>query len=208
MSDPLVEQLRETRRALLNGGANGGKCDRADAVAAAVALAGEAVSREIRFRAPGRLSASSAGSSPRTTSTIQKANDDDRKRTIPRFRSETGYVVPETYFSECAEAVAKLDAMIELLAPALNVVESVCAGTLPEEVRAMAADARARVHAAAPAAKRDSRARAPGDATHARAPSSSRARSGSLLDGGEARLSSARFRASTPFWRKPPPPRR
>ena len=95
VSDPLVEQLRETRRALLNGGANGGKCDRADAAAAAAALAGEAVSRaKTRFRAPGRLSASSAGSSPRTTSTIQKANDDDRKRTIPRFRSRPGTSSP------------------------------------------------------------------------------------------------------------------
>ena len=67
---------------------------------------------------------------------------------------ENGYVVPETYFSECAEAVAKLDAMIELLAPTQKVVESVCAEYTPEEVRAMAAEARAAC-AAAPAAKRD-----------------------------------------------------
>ena len=67
---------------------------------------------------------------------------------------ENGYVVPETYFSECAEAVAKIDAMIELLAPKQKVVESVCAEYTAEEVRAMAAEARAAC-AAAPSAKRD-----------------------------------------------------
>ena len=44
--------------------------------------------------------------------------------------------------------------MIELLAPTQKVVESVCAEYTPEEVRAMAAEARAAC-AAAPAAKRD-----------------------------------------------------
>ena len=55
VSDPLVEQLRETRRALLNGGANGGKCDRADAAAVAAALAGEAVSRENALPRAGKV---------------------------------------------------------------------------------------------------------------------------------------------------------
>ena len=103
VSDPLVEQLRETRRALLNGGANGGKCDRADAAAAAAGAAGGRRAKT-RFRAPGRLSASSAGSSPRTTSTIQKQTTTIEKDD-PAISLETGYVVPETYFSECAEAV-------------------------------------------------------------------------------------------------------
>ena len=158
VSDPLVEQLRETRRALLHGGANGGKCDRADAAAVAAALAGEAVSRENARPRAGKV----VGIERRVVNQDDQHDSKDSKSKRRRSKKEddraisleNGYVVPETYFSECAEAVAKLDAMIELLAPTQKVVESVCAEYTPEEVRAMAAEARAAC-AAAPAAKRD-----------------------------------------------------
>ena len=166
VADPLVDQLRETRRALLSNGANGGKCDRADAAAAAAALAGEAVSRENQKPGAGTV----VGIERRVVTDGDDANDSkaksskatsgsrsswrSKRKDDPTIALENGYVVPETYFSECAEAVAKLDAMIELLAPKQKVVESVCAEYTPEEVRAMAAEARAAC-AAAPAAKRD-----------------------------------------------------
>ena len=154
VSDPLVEQLRETRRALPNGGANGGKCDRADAAAAAAALAGEAVSRENALPRAGKVVGIERRVVTQDDQHDSKSKRRRSKKDDPAISLETGYVVPETYFSECAEAVAKLDAMIELLAPTQKVVESVCAEYTPEEVRAMAAEARAAC-AAAPAAKRD-----------------------------------------------------
>ena len=89
--------------------------------------------------------------------------------------------------------------MIELLAPTQKVVESVCAEYTPEEVRAMAAEARAAC-AAAPAAKRDY-ARALDQARDTRAHLE---RTYAALLAEESRRG-ARFRASTRFWRKPPP---
>ena len=154
VADPLVEQLRETRAALLRGNADGGKCDRADAAAAAAALAGENVRRENAVPRAGKV----VGIERRVVTDDDpnvKKNDRRRsKKPSDVVALENGYVVPETYFSECAEAVAKIDAMIELLAPKQKVVESVCAEYTAEEVRAMAAEARAAC-AAAPSAKRD-----------------------------------------------------
>ena len=158
VADPLVEQLRETRAALLRGSADGGKCDRADAAAAAAALAGENVRRENAIPRAGKV----VGIERRVVDddpnekTKRGSGSTNRRRSKPSdvVALENGYVVPETYFSECAEAVAKIDAMIELLAPKQKVVESVCAEYTAEEVRAMAAEARAAC-AAAPSAKRD-----------------------------------------------------
>jgi hypothetical protein len=158
VADPLVEQLRETRAALLRGSADGGKCDRADAAAAAAALAGENVRRENAIPRAGKV----VGIERRVVDddpnekTKRGSGSANRRRSKPSdvVALENGYVVPETYFSECAEAVAKIDAMIELLAPKQKVVESVCAEYTAEEVRAMAAEARAAC-AAAPSAKRD-----------------------------------------------------
>jgi len=155
VADPLVEQLRETRAALLRGSADGGKCDRADAAAAAAALAGENVRRENAVPRAGKVVGIERRVVTENDPTLnEKTKRGRRSKPSDVVALENGYVVPETYFSECAEAVAKIDAMIELLAPKQKVVESVCAEYTAEEVRAMAAEARAAC-AAAPSAKRD-----------------------------------------------------
>ena len=156
VADPLVEQLRETRAALLRGSADGGKCDRADAAAAAAALAGENVRRENAIPRAGKVVGIERRVVDDDPNEKTKRGSTNRRRSKPSdvVALENGYVVPETYFSECAEAVAKIDAMIELLAPKQKVVESVCAEYTAEEVRATAAEARAAC-AAAPSAKRD-----------------------------------------------------
>lgn len=154
-SDPLVLQLKQVRDSLLDAkNENGGKCDRADAAAAAAALRGEAVSRENANQKTGKV----VGIERRI---VTDDDTDNSKNTKRRKKSkdeesvvlENGYVVPETYFSECAEAIQKLDAMIDLLSPRQKVVESVCAEYSPEEVRQMATEAKAAC-ANEPSAKR------------------------------------------------------